>query len=130
MVLAQGPQWELARATVMSREAEGGDGYISMQAWLGDGPDGEIAIDDLTVTFGECSDDVTTVSDDDDDDGREVVVSCDFDSSGSDDGVTTGCPGVELSELTNNDFDFASTSDSADTGPSADHTGNGGKSYN
>ena len=102
------------------------------------GPNGNIAVDDITLTFGECTD-VTTVSDDDgdvttasddDDDGREVVVSCDFDSSGGDDGVTTGCPGVELSELTNNDFDFASTSDSADTGPSADHTGNGGKSYN
>ena len=107
-------------------------------AHVGDGDNGNIAVDDITLTFGECTD-VTTVSDDDgdvttasddDDDGREVVVRCDFDSSGSNDGVTTGCPGVELSELTNNDFDFASTSDSADTGPSADHTGDGGKLCN
>ena len=60
----------------------------------------------------------------------DVVASCDFDSSESNDGVTTGCDGVVLTEFTNMDFLFASTSDSADTGPSADHTGDGGKCHN
>ena len=124
-----------------------------IMASVGNGPFGNIAVDDVTVTFGACpvettvsdddDDDVTTVSDDDDDvttasdddgddyDVGDVVASCDFDSSVSPpDGLTTGCTGVDLSPLGDTDFWFASGSNSADTGPAADHTGGGGKSNN
>ena len=59
-----------------------------------------------------------------------MVASCDFDSSANDDGLTTGCPGVDVSMYADFDFAFASASDSADTGPTADHTGDGGKCHN
>ena len=59
----------------------------------------------------------------------DVVASCDFDSSNAPDGMLTDCPGMELSQLGTLDFYFADSSDSADTGPTADHTG-GGKCHN
>ena len=61
----------------------------------------------------------------------DVIASCDFDSGVSPpDGPSTGCPGVDLSQLAGTEFWFASGSNSADTGPAADHTGDGGKSNN
>ena len=58
----------------------------------------------------------------------DVVASCDFDSTSSSyHGLNTGCPGIVFSEFGNADFSVASASDSADTGPAADHTGDGGK---
>ena len=58
----------------------------------------------------------------------DVVASCDFDNSDDSDGLTTGCDGFDP-EYGNMGFNFASASDSADTGPTADHTGDGGKYY-
>ena len=59
-----------------------------------------------------------------------MVIFCDFDNAmNGPDGLNSGCPGIEFS-VGNADFDVATTSDSADTGPTADHTGNGGKSSN
>ena len=44
--------------------------------------------------------------------------------------MLTNWPGIELSQLGTLDFSFASTSDSADTGPTVDHTRDGdGKCY-
>ena len=60
----------------------------------------------------------------------DVVTRCDFDNAASPDGLTTGCPLIEFSEFGHISFQIGSTSDSDDTGPSADHTGNGGKCYN
>ena len=60
----------------------------------------------------------------------DVVARCDFDSSNAPDGMLTDCPGMDLAEWGTFDFDFASSSDSVDTGPTADHTGNGGKCHN
>ena len=45
--------------------------YIMIIAAVGEGQNGNIAIDDITLTFGECSD-VTTVSYDDNDDVTTV----------------------------------------------------------
>ena len=58
----------------------------------------------------------------------DVIASCDFDNSDDSDGLTTGCDGFDP-EYGNMGFNFASASDSADTGPTADHTGDGGKCY-
>ena len=56
----------------------------------------------------------------------DVVANCTFeDSSGND----TGCENVELWESTI-DFEFADSSESADTGPSGDHTSGDGKCHN
>ena len=60
----------------------------------------------------------------------EVVASCDFDSATSDIGLVTGCWGVYFSELGHFIFSVASTSYTSDTGPSADHTGEGGRCHN
>ena len=56
----------------------------------------------------------------------DVVAICDFESAMSGVGLSTGCPGVEFSQAGDFEFDVASTSSSADTGPTADHTGGGG----
>ena len=58
----------------------------------------------------------------------DVVASCNFDNVLSPDGLLTGCPGIDFAELGEAHFRTDSTSDSLDTGPIADHTGNGGKS--
>ena len=60
----------------------------------------------------------------------DVVARCDFESTFNPEGLFTGCPGIEFSQAGDTDFDVASSSASADTGPSADHTGGGGKCYN
>ena len=52
----------------------------------------------------------------------DVVASCDFDNS---DGLNTGCINVGVYEGGETVYHFSSTSDSVDTGPTADHTGNG-----
>ena len=54
----------------------------------------------------------------------DVVASCDFDNS---DGLSTGCINVGVYEGGETVYHFSSTSDSVDTGPTADHTGDGGK---
>ena len=57
----------------------------------------------------------------------DVVASCDFDNSVVNNGLLVGCDGVGYAEWTIIYFDLASSSDSADTGPAADHTGDGGE---
>ena len=56
----------------------------------------------------------------------DVVASCDFDNSVVNNGLLVGCDGVGYSPAYGNFYFYlASSSDSADTGPAADHTGNG-----
>ena len=55
----------------------------------------------------------------------EVVASCNFDS-----GSSTGCNNIVFDENSEPRFEFASASQSADTGPTADHTGDNGKYSN
>ena len=52
----------------------------------------------------------------------EVVASCNFDS-----GSSTGCNNIVFDDTSEVRFEFASSSISADTGPTADHTGDNGK---
>ena len=49
----QGPEWELARLTVTPVDTEGG-GHIMIMAAAGGGANGNIAVDDVTLKFGEC----------------------------------------------------------------------------
>ena len=56
----------------------------------------------------------------------DMVAQCDFDNT---DGLITGCPFIDFAQFGEINFDVASASDSADTGPTADHTGNGGKCH-
>ena len=113
--------------------------YVLISAMCSDGPNGNIAVDDITLRFGACIEtttvsadvDVTTASDDHDDyEVGDVVFSCDFDNSVRNGGSFTGCPGIDHSEISQVQFLLASASDSADTGPTADHTGDGGTYHN
>ena len=54
MVSAQGPDWQQYRDTVTAGEDEGGLGHIMILAMVGDGQNGNIAVDDITVKFGAC----------------------------------------------------------------------------
>ena len=58
----------------------------------------------------------------------DVVARCDFDNVVNNDGsLTTGCRDIDFAYYGEARFITDSSSDSADTGPSADHTGDGGK---
>ena len=59
----------------------------------------------------------------------DVVVSCDFENV-SPDSSDIGCDNVALFFDPATGFQFGSTSASADTGPSADHTSGSGKCHN
>ena len=54
-------------------------------ALVGFGPNGNIAIDDITLRFGACIE-TTTVSDDDDDD---VTTAADAEGNGNDDTINS-----------------------------------------
>ena len=62
----------------------------------------------------------------------DVVARCDFDNvvSNDDGSLLTGCRDIDFAYYGEARFITDSSSDSADTGPSADHTGDGGKLYN
>ena len=68
----------MSRSTVTPEETDAG-GYIAIMAEVGQGPLGDIALDDITVTFGECMNDTTTVSADDDDVITEAAAAADDD---------------------------------------------------
>ena len=61
IISAQGQDWIYARSTVAAGEDEGGFGFIMIIAMVGDGNNGNIAVDDIMVKFGACGE-----SDDDD----------------------------------------------------------------
>ena len=46
----------MARVTVTAGDDGNGEGYIRILALVGVGPNGDIAVDDITVEFGSCED--------------------------------------------------------------------------